>query len=129
MPVLWKKIEFYKEKSGDCNRNWGLRQSPGVVSGGLRPNIFNVFKAIKPPTIALKKLYSWSKKLHLLITNLFFLTKHNTTYKRLSHPVAFAVGQLFLWRDIYLCNILFSQRYALAKHGKKSVISSLQEQA
>ena len=62
MPVLWKKIEFYQEKRGDGNLNWGLHQSPGVVSGGLRPNIFNVFNAIKPLTIALKKLYSWSKE-------------------------------------------------------------------
>ena len=30
---MWKKIEFYKGKSGDCICNWSLRQSPGVASG------------------------------------------------------------------------------------------------
>ena len=55
MSVFWKKSEFYKEKSGDRNRNWGLDQNPGVVSGRHGPNIFNVFKAIKPLTMALKK--------------------------------------------------------------------------
>ena len=54
MSVLWKKIEFYGEKSGDRNRNWDLSQSPGLVSGGQSPNIVNVFKAIKPLTMALK---------------------------------------------------------------------------
>ena len=54
MSVLWKKIEFYGEKSGDRNRNWGLSQSPGLVSGGQSPNIVNVFKAIKPLTMVLK---------------------------------------------------------------------------
>ena len=34
MSVLWKKIEFYGEKSGDRNRNWGRSQSPGLVLGG-----------------------------------------------------------------------------------------------
>ena len=121
MFVFWKKSEFYKEKSGDRNRNWGLDQNPGVVSGRHGPNIFNVFKAIKPLTMALKKLYSWSKKLHLFITNLFFLAKHNTTYRRLSHSVAFAVGQLLLRRYICFCNITFSWRYTLAKHGKTSL--------
>ena len=70
--------------------------------GGHRPNIFNVFKVIKPFKMALEKLDSWSKKLHLFITNIFFLAEHNTTHKRLSHPVASAFGQLLLWRDIYL---------------------------
>ena len=121
MSVLWKKIEFYKEKSGDRNRNWGLSQSPGVVSGGHRPNILNVFKVIKPLTLALKKSYSWSEKLLLFITNLFFLAKHNTTYRRLSHILAFAVGQLLLRRYFYLCNITFSPRYTSAKHGKTSL--------
>ena len=61
MSVLWNKTEFYKEKSGHCNCNWGLSQSPGVVSRGHRPNIFNVFKAAYN---GIKKLYSWSKMLH-----------------------------------------------------------------
>ena len=121
MSVLWKKIEFYKEKSGDRNRNWGLSQSPGVVSGGHRPNILYVFKVIKPLTLALKKSYSWSEKLLLFITNLFFLAKHNTTHRRLSHILAFAVGQLLLRRYFYLCNITFSPRYTSAKHGKTSL--------
>ena len=55
MSVLWNKTEFYKEKSGLCNCNWGLSQSPGVVSRGHRPNIFNVFKAAYN---GIKKLYS-----------------------------------------------------------------------
>ena len=54
MSALWNKTEFYKEKSGHCNCNWGQSQSPGVVSRGHRPNIFNEFKAIKPLTMALK---------------------------------------------------------------------------
>ena len=55
MFVLWKKIEFYNEKSGHRNPNWVLSQSPGVVSGGHKRNIFNVFNAIKPLTVAFKK--------------------------------------------------------------------------
>ena len=50
MSNLWRKIEFYKGKSGDCNCNWGLRQSPGVVSEDKVLFCFcfvNVFKAIK----------------------------------------------------------------------------------
>ena len=33
MSVLWKKIALYKGKSCNRNRNWGLRQRPGGVSG------------------------------------------------------------------------------------------------
>ena len=35
--------------------------------------LFNIFKTIKPQTMAFKKLYLWLKKLCQFITNLFFL--------------------------------------------------------
>ena len=45
MPVLWKKIDFYKGKS-DCEtiviEAWGMGQIPGGVSGGKAP-IFLAF--------------------------------------------------------------------------------------
>ena len=50
-------MEFYKEKSGDHNCSWGLSQSPDMVSGGKAQIFFNIFKAVKPLTMALKKLY------------------------------------------------------------------------
>ena len=49
-------MEFYKEKSGDHNCSWGLSKSPDSF-WGQSPNIFNLFKAVKPLTMALKKLY------------------------------------------------------------------------
>ena len=60
MSVWWKNIEFYKEKS-DCKAiaiaAWGLRPSLVGISRGQNPKIvllFNVFKAIKRLTTALK---------------------------------------------------------------------------
>ena len=78
MSILWMKIEFYKGKSGDPNRNWGLSQNLGMVLGGLSPNLFNVFKSIKPLTMALQKLNSWPEKLYQFITTLFFLVNTPT---------------------------------------------------
>ena len=45
----------------------------------------------------IKKPYSCSKKLYQFITNLFFLAntptpKYNTTYIKISHPIAWSTG-------------------------------------
>ena len=60
MSILWKKIEFYKGQT-DCEAiviaAWGLDQSPGGLSEGKVQKpfwLFNVFKAIKRLTMALK---------------------------------------------------------------------------
>ena len=51
----------------------GLWQNPcGVSKEGAKIWLFNIFKAIKWCTIALKKLYSWPKKLYQFLTNLLF---------------------------------------------------------
>ena len=44
MSVNWKRIEFYKGKSGRkaiVLTTWGLGQSPGGLSGGKDPNCFD----------------------------------------------------------------------------------------
>ena len=51
---------------------------------GVKPYkllVFNVFKAIKWFTMALKILYSWPKKIYQFIHNLFFLTNIPTPGK------------------------------------------------
>ena len=60
MSVLFKEIKFYKGKSY-CKEiviaAWNLGKIPGGVSGGKAPKIFwlfNVFKAINQPTMAIK---------------------------------------------------------------------------
>ena len=74
-----KKIEFYKGKSkckGIVIAVWDLGKSLCAVSGGKAHKsfwLFNVITSIKQLTIALKKLYSWPRKLYQCITNLFFL--------------------------------------------------------
>ena len=72
LSVLWKKIEFYKRKSGDHNRNWGLGQSPGVVSGGKAQSFLMIYSHWTAYS-GIKNLYSWPKKLYQFITNLFSL--------------------------------------------------------
>ena len=71
------------------------------LSGGKVSQIFwlfNVFKTIKQLKMALKKLYSWPKKLYQFITNLFFLA--NMLISGSSY------------REIFtLCNITLTRRY------------------
>ena len=48
MPVLWKKIEFYKGNGGDCNRKWDdLGQSPGGVAGGKAPKMLDFLMSLR----------------------------------------------------------------------------------
>ena len=69
MSVFWKKIEFYKGKNDRkaiVFATWDLKQSPVRLLRAKRSKqfwFFNIFKAIKPLTMAFKKLYSWPKKL------------------------------------------------------------------
>ena len=80
--VLWKKIEFYKGKSG-CKgiviAAWDLGQSPCGISGCKIFWLFNIFKGIKQHRMKLKTQYSWPKKLYQFITNLFFLANIPTS--------------------------------------------------
>ena len=69
----------------------GLWQNPcGVSKEGPKILLFNIFKAIKRYTIALKKLYSWPKKLYQFLTNLLFWLIYQLLVT--SHPTAFLVG-------------------------------------
>ena len=81
MPVLWKKIEFYKGKSNSkliAIGAWELGQRLCGVSGSNIFWLFNIFNVIKQVIMALKILYSWPKKLYQFITNLFFLANRPT---------------------------------------------------
>ena len=80
-----RRLSFIREKS-DCKAiaftAWGLGQSPDGLSGGKKPKnvcLFNIFKVNKWLTMALKKLYSWPKKLYQFITNLFLLVNISTS--------------------------------------------------
>ena len=139
--VLYNKIEFHQGKSnckGILIAAWHLRQIPGAVSRGKVPIfflLFNIFKVIKLHTLTLKKkLHSWPKKLNQFINNLFFkliypfLAEDNTMHRRISQPVAFAVGRLALHRDIYLC-ILHSHGGGSQQRMGKQVCSKLHLQA
>ena len=66
----------------------------------LRTSVFSALGA------TLKELYSCPKKLYQYITNLFFLASIPTP-----DQVQYQVGQLALERDIYLCDMIFAQRY------------------
>ena len=110
---------------------WGFK--------GQGPNffflLFNVFKVIKLHTLALKKkLHSWPKKLNQFINKLFFkliyqfLAEDNTLHRRISQPVAFAIGRLALERDIYLCMLHLHGGGSQQRMGKQ-VCSKLHLQA
>ena len=50
MSVNWKRIEFYKGKSGRkaiVLTTWGLGQSPGGLSGGKGPNCFDFSMSLR----------------------------------------------------------------------------------
>ena len=85
---------------------------------------------IKWCTMGFKKLYSRPKKLYQFISNLCFqgsyqlLANYFTTYRRISHPVAFVVSRLALGRDIYPC-ILHLHRSVRQQNMEKEVCSKL----
>ena len=61
---------------------WGLGQRLGGLSRGRGLKffwLFNVTKAIKRLTMALKNIYSWPKKLYQFIANVFFLVNTLTS--------------------------------------------------
>ena len=119
MSILWKKNEFYKGKS-HCEAvviaAWCLGQIPG-----------GVFKAIKRHIMSLKNyihgLRSHTSSQTTCFSQLIYqlLGEHNTTYGRISYPIAFVVGRLALWRDIYPCNITLALKYTPTNHRKTSL--------
>ena len=52
------------------------------------------------------------------------MAEYNAKQKRISHPVAFVVGGLVSWRDIYPCNGSLAQRGTSTKHRKTKSVPS-----
>ena len=102
---------------------WGLRGwSPEIFFGfltskrhkkGLKKHSKNTIDSMTKHANSEPTLFSW------LIYRL--LAESNTTWSRISHPVAVVVGRLELRRDIYPCNITLVRRYTPTKHGKASL--------
>ena len=87
MSVFWKKIEFCKVKSDNKAMLFGSLGS-GTECWWISHKyvwFFNVCKVIKRLTMALRKLFSWPKKLYQLYRKYFswliyqLLAKSNTT--------------------------------------------------
>ena len=134
---MWKS-EFYKRKSvceAIAIAASGLGQISGGASGGKDQKRFGNLMSLRQLNglqCHQKKLYSWHKTLIIMInTKPAFswlicqcLTKYNSIWRRISHTIAFIIGQLTLMKQIYSYNITLSWRYMLTKYGKtKSPLS------